>query len=109
MAKKITVCGKELDLRYTMHAAVAFEKMTGESALDLGKFQNNEIAPLVEMGYCMLVSSNPEVPAYEEVLKDMDSIEKMTNYIKAVSDELISFYKPDKTSSQNDDPAEKNA
>ena len=102
MAKKVTICGKEMNLTYSMHAAVSYEKMTGKSALDLSQFQRNEIAPVVELGYCMLLGANPhqEVPSLEDVLRDMNTSEKMTGFIQAVSEELISFYQPDKSEDQ---------
>lgn len=102
MAKKITICGKEFDLDYSMHAAVNYEKMTGKSALDLSQFQKNEISPIVELGYCMVLSSNTreDVPSLEEMLHDMDTYSKMTGFVKAVSDVLIDFYKSDKSEDQ---------
>lgn len=102
MAKKVIICGKEMNLAYSMHAAVSYEKMTGKSALDLSQFQRNEIAPVVELGYCMLLGANPnqDVPSLEDVLRDMNTSEKMTSFIQAVSNELISFYQPDKSEDQ---------
>ena len=112
MAKKIKVCGKELNLAYSMHAAVSYEKMTGKSALDLSQFQQNAIAPVVELGYCMLLGANPNqnVPSFEEVLRDMDTSEKMTAFVKATSEELVAFYTPDKSEDQApSEDASKNA
>ena len=112
MAKTITICGKELKMAYSMYAAVSFEKMTGTSALDLSKFQNNEIAPVVEMGYCMLLANNDEkdIPKLEDVLKDMDTADKMAAFVQAVSEELIAFYQPDKSvDPKKTEPAPKNA
>ena len=99
MAKKITLCGKELTLAYSLHAAVSYEKMTGKSALDLSQFQNNQLSPVVELGYCMLLGCNPEndVPKLEDLLRDLDTVEKMTEFVQAVSAELIAFYQPDTT------------
>ena len=45
MAKTITICGKELTMAYTLHTAVSYEKMTGQSALDLAKFQTTKSHP----------------------------------------------------------------
>lgn len=113
MAKKVTICGKELQLKYSLHAATAFEKMTGKSALDLSQFQNNQLAPVVELGYCMLLSFNNEedVPKYEDMLRDLDSIEKMTAFVQAVSEELIAFYRPEQSADNKEKdavPAPKN-
>lgn len=110
MANKIKVCGRELKLAYSMHAAVSYEKMTGKSALNLAEFQTNTIAPIVELGYCMLLGCNPEneVPNFEEVLRDMDTMEKMTGFVQAVSEELIAFYQPDKSAQENAEDAAKN-
>lgn len=96
MATKITIAGKELSLAYTLHTAVSYEKMTGKNALDLSEFQNNEVAPIVDLGYCMLVCSNPadQVPDYEAFMKEFDNFEKVTEFIKAVTTELAAFYKP---------------
>ena len=96
MATKINIAGKELTMSYTLHTAVSYEKMTGANALDLSKFQNNEVSPIVDLGYCMLVSSNPadHVPDYEAFMKEFDNFEKVTELIKAVSAELAAFYKP---------------
>ena len=96
---KITLCGKELTLAYTLHAAVSYEKMTGNSALDLAQFQSGQIAPIVELGYCMLLGCNPEneVPKLEDMLRDCNTVEKMTAFTKTVTDELIAFYQPDKS------------
>lgn len=105
MAKQIIVCGKQLNLAYTMHAAVSYEKMTGKSAFDLSQFQNGGISAVVELGYCMLLGSNPEaqVPGLEEMLRDMDTVEKMTDFVQAVTSELTAFYQP--TKSADEQPA----
>ena len=112
MAKKITLCGKELTLAYSLHAAVSYEKMTGKSALDLAQFQNNQLSPVIELGYCMLLGCNKkdDVPELEELLRDIDTTEKMTEFVQAVSEELIAFYQPDKSADQKpSEDASKNA
>ena len=65
MARKITICGKVLTLAYSLYAAVSYEKMTGRNALNLAQFQPDKdnpnilpIAPLAELGYCMLIGPN---------------------------------------------------
>jgi len=109
MATKINIAGKDLQLSYTLHTAVSYEKMTGKNALDLSKFQNNEVAPIVDLGYCMLVSSNPDdqVPDYEAFMKEFDNFEKVTEFIKAVTAELAAFYKP--TAADAADPNQEDA
>ena len=112
MAKQITLCGKELTLAYSLHAAVSYEKMTGKSALDLAQFQNNQLSPVIELGYCMLLGCNKQedVPELEALLKDLNTIEKMTEFVQAVSEELIAFYQPDKSQpSEKQEDAGKNA
>ena len=86
-----------------MLTAVSYEKMTGKSALDLSQFQNNEIGPVAEIGYCMLLASNKEedVPSLNDVLADLDTSEKFTGFVQAVSEVLIAFYTPNKAD-QND-------
>lgn len=102
MAKQITVCGKQLNLAYSMLAAVTYEKMTGKSALDLSQFQKQHITPLVELGFAMLIASNPEkdVPTMEDMLRDMDTSEKMTAFVTSVSLELTSYFAPDQSADQ---------
>ena len=99
MAKKITLCGKELTLAYSLHAAVSYEKMTGKSALDLAQFQNNQLSPVIELGYCMLLGCNKQedVPELEELLREINTVERMTEFVQAVSAELNAFYQPDKS------------
>ena len=99
MAKQITLCGKELTLAYSLHAAVSYEKMTGKSALDLAQFQNNQLSPVIELGYCMLLGCNKQedVPELEELLREINTVERMTEFVQAVSAELIAFYQPDKS------------
>ena len=112
MARTITVCGKPLQLRYSMAAAVNFEKMTGSSALELSQFQNNEITPVVSLGYCMLLAANDEkdVPALQELLNSIDTLQKMTDFLQAVAAEVQEFYMPDKATKNEDIPDEpKNA
>ena len=112
MAKIITLCGRDFMLAYTLHAAVSYEKMTGKSSLDLAQFQTGQIAPIVELGYCMLLGCNPEqdVPSLEDLLRDCDTAEKMTAFTKAVSDELIAFFAPDKAAATDkQEDASKNA
>ena len=112
MAKQITLCGKELTLAYSLHAAVSYEKMTGKSALDLSQFQNNQLSPVIELGYCMLLGCNKQedVPELEAMLRDIDTTEKMTEFVQAVSEELITFYQPDKSADQKpSEDASKNA
>ena len=112
MAKIINIGGKDLKIAYTLYAAVSYEKMTGTSALDLSKFQNNEIAPVVELGYCMLLANNEEkdIPKLEDMLKSLDTADKMAAFVQAVSEELIAFYTPDKSAdAEHEEPAPKNA
>ena len=113
MAKKITLCGKELTLAYSLHAAVSYEKMTGKSALDLAQFQNNQLSPVIELGYCMLMADNDLDKlgiTLEGLLKDLDTVESMTAFVQAVSEELIAFYQPDKSADQKpSEDASKNA
>ena len=99
MAKKITLCSKELTLAYSLHAAVSYEKMTGKSALDLAQFQNNQLSPVIELGYCMLLGCNKQedVPELEALLREINTVERMTEFVQAVSAELIAFYQPDKS------------
>ena len=106
MAKTITICGKELRLAYSMLTAVSYEKMTGKNALDLAQFQPDPktgippIAPVVELGYCMLMADNDLDKlgiTLEGLLKDLDTVESMTAFVQAVSEELIAFYQPDKS------------
>ena len=111
MATTIKVAGKDLKLAYTLHTAVSYEKMTGKNALDLSQFQDGNLAPVIDLGYCMVVSANPEpdVPKYEEFLKSIDTAEQMTALVQAVMAELTAFFKPtaaDKSEKQED--AEKN-
>ena len=97
---KVLVCGHELTLKYSLYAATAYEKMTGKSALDLSQFQNNQLAPVVELGYCMLMAENDLDKlgiTLEGLLKDLDTVESMTAFVQAVSAELIAFYQPDKS------------
>ena len=97
---KVLVCGHELTLKYSLYAATAYEKMTGKSALDLSQFQNNQLAPVVELGYCMLLADNDLEKlgiTLEGLLKDLDTVESMTAFVQAVSKELIAFYQPDKS------------
>ena len=107
MATTIKVAGKDLKLAYTLHTAVSYEKMTGKNALDLSQFQNGNLAPVIDIGYCMVVSANPEpeVPKYEDFLKSIDKAEKMTALVQAVMAELTAFFKPteaDKQEKQED-------
>lgn len=97
---KVLICGHELTLKYSLYAATAFEKMTGKSALDLAQFQNNQLGPIVELGYCMLMAENDLDKlgiTLEGMLKDLDTVESMTAFVQAVSKELIAFYQPDKS------------
>ena len=112
MARKIKVCGKELYLTCSMHAFVSYETMTGESALALQKFQDNQVGPVAELGYCMLLGCNNEkdIPKLEELLRDMDSYDKMQTFMQAVSDELREFFPPIKSpKGEQTEDAEKNA
>lgn len=110
---KVLVCGHELTLKYSLYAATAYEKMTGKSALDLSQFQNNQLAPVVELGYCMLLAENDLDKlgiTLEGLLKDLDTVESMTAFVQAVSAELIAFYQPDKSQDQaKTEDASKNA
>ncbi|MBQ2608462.1 MAG: hypothetical protein II588_04510 [Paludibacteraceae bacterium] len=86
--------------------------MTGKSALDLAQFQNYQLSPVIELGYCMLLGCNKQedVPELEAMLRDIDTTEKMTEFVQAVSEELIAFYQPDKSADQKpSEDASKNA
>lgn len=107
MATTIKVAGKDLKLAYTLHTAVSYEKMTGKNALDLKQFQEGNLAPVIDIGYCMVVSANPEhdVPKYEDFLKSIDTAEQMTSLVQAIMAELTAFFKPteaDKAEKQED-------
>ena len=100
---KVLVCGHELTLKYSLRAATLYEMQTGRSALDLSQFQDNKLEPVVTLGYCMLQSSNDmKAPGidFDKYLEDMDTIEKMTALVQAISKELIEFYQPDKSADQ---------
>ena len=100
---KVLVCGHELTLKYSLYAATAYEKMTGKSAIDLSQFQNNQLAPVVELGYCMLMAENDLDKLgidLEGLLKDLDTVDSMTAFVQAVGKELIAFYQPDKSQDQ---------
>ena len=101
--QKVIVCGHELTLKYSLYAATFYERMTGNSALDLKQFQDNKLEPIVTLGYCMLQSDN-DLKAlgidFEKYMADMDTIEKMTALVQAVSKELMNFYQPDKSQDQ---------
>ena len=111
--QKIIVCGHEVTLKYSLHAATAYEKMTGKSALDLSQFQDNKLEPIVTLGYCMLMGENDLEKlgiTYEGFLNDMDTVEKMTAVVQAVSKELMTFFQPDKSADQKpSEDAAKNA
>ena len=120
MAKQIKICGHNLTLKYSMHAATAYETMTGKNALDLSQFQPDEknpklvpIAPLANLGYCMLLGPNDLEKLginFEKMLNDLDTMEKMTDFVTAVSQELIEFYTPNKAdNSEKQEDAAKNA
>lgn len=112
MAKTITICGKPLKLSYNLLAGITYEKMTGNNALDLSKFESRELAPIAEMGYCMLLASNDEkdVPSMEEVLRSFDSIESLNGFVEAVASELIAFFAPTKADQpEKEEDAAKNA
>ena len=110
---KVLICGHELTIKYSLYAATAFEKMTGKSALDLAQFQNNQLGPIVELGYCMMMAENDLDKlgiTLEGMLKDLDTVESMTAFVQAVSKELIAFYQPDKSADQKpSEDAAKNA
>ena len=116
---KVLVCGHELTLKYSLYAATAYEKMTGKNALDLAQFQPDPktgippLAPVVELGYCMLMGENDLEKlgiTYEGFLNDMDTVEKMTAVVQAVSKELMTFFQPDKSADQKpSEDAAKNA
>lgn len=108
MATMIKVGGQDLKLAYTLHTAVSYEKMTGKNALDLSQFQDGNIASVIDLGYCMLASANKEseMPKYEEFLKEFDTFEKVNEFIQAVTEELVAFFKPtaaEKSGEQGDD------
>ena len=120
MARIIKICGQDLTLKYSMHAATAYEKMTGRNALDLAQFQPDEenpniipVAPLSELGYCMLLGANDLQKLgidLETMLNDLDTKEKMFNFLHEVSQELLAFYQPDKTADpEKQEDAAKNA
>lgn len=112
MAKTITICGKTLQLSYSLLAAVTYEKMTGNNALDLSKFESKELAPVAEIGYCMLLASNDEkdVPSMEEVLRSFNSIESLNGFVEDVASELIAFFAPTKADQPaKEEDAAKNA
>ena len=113
MAKQITICGHELTLKYSMHAATAFEKMTGKNALDLSQFQTNQIAPLAELGYCMLLAANDLEKLgidLEKVLADLDTYEKMMSFVQSITEELTAFFQPNKADKpEKQEDAAKNA
>lgn len=111
MAKTITINGKKLKLAFSMGAAVNYERLTGQSALDLAKFTDGKhIAPVAELGYCMLVASNKEgdVPEFKDFMASLDTLPKMQKFTETFSEALNEFFKEDKTAKNTEDAA-KNA
>ena len=108
MAKTITINGKKLKLAFSLGAAVNYETMTGQSALELQKFQDNQkMTPVAELGYCMLVASNPkeDVPEFQDFMASLDSVKKIEAFTKAFMEALAEFYKPDKSAKNTEDAA----
>ena len=108
MAKTITINGKKLKLAFSLGAAVNYETMTGQSALELSKFQDNQkLAPVAELGYCMLVASNPkeDVPEFQDFMASLNTIKKIEEFTKTFMDALAEFYRPDKSAKKTEDAA----
>ena len=58
----------------------------------------------------MLLGANQkdDVPELEAMLSDIDTAEKMTAFVQAVSEELIAFYTPTKADKPEAEDASKN-
>lgn len=90
--KTIQINGKEYNLKYSLHTAISYERMTGNNAFDLNTILKGNVSEIATVGYCMIVGSNKSYPTYEEFLQQLDTIDSMTAFIKAATEELALFY-----------------
>ena len=92
----ITINGKTLSMKYTMLTGIVYQRMTGRNPLDLKQFDSNEIEPIIQMGYSLLLSSNEvkDVPDYVEVLKSISDADTMMQFVQATSAELKLYFQP---------------
>lgn len=92
----ITINGKTLNMKYTMLTGIVYQRMTGRNPLDLKQFDSNEIEPIIQMGYSLLLSSNEvkDVPEYVEVLKSISDADTMMQFVQATSAELKLYFHP---------------
>ena len=107
----ITIKGKKLQLAYNMLAGITYERTTGNNPFDFSKIDITKLASIAELGYCMLLASNPEedVPSMQDVFRSFDTVEKMTSFAQAVSTEIVAFFAPSKADQPNEEDASKNA
>ena len=94
-----------------MLAGITYERTTGNNALDFSKIDETKLASIAELGYCMLLASNPEedVPSMQDVFRSFDTAEKLTSFVQAVNTELVAFFAPSKSDQPNEKDAAKNA
>lgn len=91
--------GKEFKLSFNMAAAIAYERLTGNSFFgDIEKFESGKIEPLVNIGYAMMIANNDtiHVPEFDDFTKGMVFGDEATAFFKAVSDEIVGALTPAK-------------
>ena len=92
---KITINGTEYPMVCNMRALIAFQRVTGADPMHL-----NELTPEqnITADYVLcwaMIDSAPGVkdaPQLDDILRDIDTIEKAAAMKKAVYEELVRFY-----------------
>lgn len=94
-----------------MLACITYERTTGNNSLDFSKIDETRVASIAELGYCMLLASNPEedVPSMQDVFRSLDTVEKLASFMEAVKIEIVAFFAPSKSDQPNEEDAAKNA
>lgn len=115
----ITLNGKEYRLAYTMATAIAYERLTGKSALDLAQFAPDDkghinLEAILDLALCMLISSNDDdiITDKGAFLQSISSAEQMNELITKTAFAINAFFTPQKGDKQPADtqaPAEGDA
>lgn len=92
--KKIYLKGKERTLTCNMRAMVTYQRVTGVNPFDIEHHDDNQKAMYdFVMGWSMLPAADQDEVSLDDIMEDLDTMQKQQEFSSAVADELTRFYK----------------
>lgn len=104
---QIKLQGKEYNLAYNMLVAITYERITGNSSLELDQFNNGKVENILMLGFAMITCNNQTDMELDTFLQMLGDIEAVNVVIAGATAELASFFRRDKM--QQEEPQQEDA